>query len=77
MVRLCEPTYDRNLLINNNIQVHDWPFIDGGVPPPDILDDFLSLCEKRFTTLTLSKETLQSRQTTILDSTPVIVFQIN
>ncbi|KAI8825012.1 protein-tyrosine phosphatase-like protein [Fimicolochytrium jonesii] len=48
VVRLCEPTYDKTVLEANGIQVHDWPFKDGGIPPQNILHSFLSLCDERF-----------------------------
>ncbi|KAJ3042615.1 Protein tyrosine phosphatase type IVA 1 [Rhizophlyctis rosea] len=48
VVRLCEPTYDSVRLTSQGIGCHDWPFKDGGVPPPQILQSFLSLCDDRF-----------------------------
>jgi len=72
VVRLCEPTYDRNLLFQNGIDVHDWPYPDGGVPPPQILQEFLSLCEQKFQSLTLSKETISEKSVTPVEQTPVI-----
>jgi protein tyrosine phosphatase type 4A len=71
VVRLCEPTYDRNLLASNDIQVHDWPYADGKTPPPEIIYEFLGLCEKRFQNLTLSKEVIQEKTVTA-DASPVI-----
>ncbi|KAI8999790.1 dual specificity protein phosphatase CDC14B, partial [Gaertneriomyces semiglobifer] len=52
VVRLCEPTYEKGVLQAAGIQVHDWPFKDGGVPPSSILHAFLSLCDERFNGLT-------------------------
>ena len=34
--------------MQNGIQVHDWHFKDGGIPPDDTLDSFLKLCKERF-----------------------------
>lgn len=48
VVRLCEPTYDKSVLENADIKVHDWPFKDGGIPPSTILHNFLALCDERF-----------------------------
>jgi protein tyrosine phosphatase type 4A len=48
VVRVCEPTYDKNVFIANGIKVHDWAFKDGGIPPPEVLSSFLSLCAERF-----------------------------
>ncbi|KAJ3064558.1 Protein tyrosine phosphatase type IVA 2, partial [Quaeritorhiza haematococci] len=48
VVRVCEPTYPKVPLEDNGIQVHDWPFKDGGIPPNQIVLQFLGLCEERF-----------------------------
>jgi protein-tyrosine phosphatase len=48
VVRVCQPTYDKNYFIQNGIQVHDYYFKDGGTPPDDTLDSFLKLCRERF-----------------------------
>ncbi|KAJ3280296.1 Protein tyrosine phosphatase type IVA 1 [Borealophlyctis nickersoniae] len=48
VVRLCEPTYSAERLRERGIQVHDWAFKDGGVPPHQILQSFLALCDERF-----------------------------
>jgi len=47
VVRVCEPTYSTHLLNELNIQVHDWPFKDGGVPPQHVVRDWLALVEMR------------------------------
>ncbi|KAI9255099.1 protein-tyrosine phosphatase-like protein, partial [Phascolomyces articulosus] len=46
IVRCCEPTYSANRLIERNIDVIDLPFKDGGVPPPGVVREWLSLIEK-------------------------------
>ena len=48
VVRVCEPTYDKNIVAQNGIKVHDWPFKDGGIPPASTLQNFLTLCNERF-----------------------------
>ncbi|KAJ3005372.1 Protein tyrosine phosphatase type IVA 1 [Thoreauomyces humboldtii] len=55
VIRLCEPTYDARVLTDSNINVHDWPFKDGGIPPPALLSRFLALCEERFGGWTVPK----------------------
>jgi protein tyrosine phosphatase type 4A len=74
VVRLCNPTYDKKLLLNEGIQVHDWAFVDGGVPPAQILADYLSLCEQRFHSISLTKEQIQGRKIDIIESPPVIAI---
>ncbi|KAI8854214.1 protein-tyrosine phosphatase-like protein [Chytridium lagenaria] len=49
VVRVCEPTYDRTVMEQNGIRVHDWPFADGTIPPANIIMNFLNLCDERFT----------------------------
>lgn len=53
VVRVCEPTYNKNTLIENGIQVHDLPFKDGGIPSNDIILQFLALCDDTFGGLSL------------------------
>ena len=48
VVRVCKPTYDKELLTSNGVKVHDWAFKDGGIPPQETLSSFLSLCAERF-----------------------------
>ncbi|CEP20091.1 hypothetical protein [Parasitella parasitica] len=46
VVRCCQPTYSATRLTDRNIQVLDLPFKDGGVPPPQIVREWLQLVEK-------------------------------
>lgn len=48
VVRVCEPTYDKSYLVSRGIRVHDWAFTDGAIPPTNILQQFLALCDDRF-----------------------------
>ncbi|KAI8150034.1 tyrosine phosphatase type IVA 3-like protein [Fennellomyces sp. T-0311] len=45
VVRCCQPTYSANRLAEHNIDVIDLPFKDGGLPPPQIVREWLSLIE--------------------------------
>ncbi|KAJ3202091.1 Protein tyrosine phosphatase type IVA 3 [Dinochytrium kinnereticum] len=49
VVRVCEPTYDKSMMEENGIKVHDWPFADGTIPPNNVIMNFLQLCDDRFT----------------------------
>ncbi|KAI8967099.1 protein-tyrosine phosphatase-like protein [Mycotypha africana] len=46
VVRCCQPTYSANRLTDKNIQVLDLPFKDGGVPPAQVVREWLQLVEK-------------------------------
>ena len=72
VVRLCESTYDKKILIKNNINVHDWPFKDGSTPPSSIIQEFHALCQKRFNHLHLDKSVIQERKVTIVANPSVI-----
>ncbi|KAI7870328.1 protein-tyrosine phosphatase-like protein [Spinellus fusiger] len=58
VVRCCQPTYNASRLLDQNIQVVDLPFKDGGVPPPQVVREWLSLLEH-----TRDKETTDSKPT--------------
>jgi cell division cycle 14 len=42
---LNEPKYDKNVFIDNGIDHSDLFFIDGSVPPKNIVDEFLKISE--------------------------------
>ncbi|KAI8076954.1 protein-tyrosine phosphatase-like protein [Thamnidium elegans] len=46
VVRCCQPTYSASRLTERNIQVLDLPFKDGGVPPPQVVREWLQLVER-------------------------------
>ncbi|KAI9020256.1 protein-tyrosine phosphatase-like protein [Phycomyces nitens] len=46
VVRCCQPTYSVTRLQEHEIQVIDLPFKDGGVPPPQVVREWLSLVEQ-------------------------------
>lgn len=48
VVRVCEPTYKTEPLINESIDVLDWEFPDGHPPPKEIRDKWIQLVKKRF-----------------------------
>ncbi|XP_003746629.1 protein tyrosine phosphatase type IVA 2 [Galendromus occidentalis] len=48
VVRVCEPTYQTELLEKEDIKVHDMQFEDGSPPPPKIVEDWLQLIRNRF-----------------------------
>ncbi|VDK87765.1 unnamed protein product [Litomosoides sigmodontis] len=48
VVRVCEPTYAKAPLIVNGIDVLDWEFDDGSVPPPELITKWLSLAKESF-----------------------------
>ena len=48
VVRVCLPSYNKQLFLDQNINVHDWPFKDGGLPPQTLINQFLQLCDDRF-----------------------------
>ncbi|GJJ70315.1 protein tyrosine phosphatase type IVA [Entomortierella parvispora] len=49
VVRCCEPTYRAETLQAERIEVHDWPFRDGAVPPTPIIKNWLQLVDSRIT----------------------------
>lgn len=72
VVRLCDPIYSTSELLKSGIKVHELPFADGGLPPTDVIQTFLSLVEERFGVLTLSSRIIDERSVTILEGSPVI-----
>jgi len=48
LVRVCEPTYEKEHLQVNGIEVIDWEFVDGQPPPETIIDKWLNLVIEYF-----------------------------
>lgn len=48
VVRVCDPTYPKEVVERRGIRVHDWIFPDGEKPPEGIVNGWLGLVEERF-----------------------------
>eukprot|EP00158_Paraphelidium_tribonemae_P001613 Partr_v1_DN24612_c0_g1_i1_m59569 putative protein tyrosine phosphatase type IVA len=48
VVRVCGPSYSDLLLRAENIEIHDWQYEDGSVPPDHIIANWLNLVRDRF-----------------------------
>ncbi|KAH8552482.1 dual specificity protein phosphatase CDC14B [Umbelopsis sp. PMI_123] len=46
VVRCCEPTYPKEILEENGIQVHDWIYADGDQPPGHLVNSWLKLIRR-------------------------------
>lgn len=47
VVRICEPTYPREIVESSGIKVHDWVFPDGESPPNHVIESWMGLVDKR------------------------------
>jgi len=48
VVRVCQPTYDKDYLKRQGITVHDLYFNDGKTPPPEVINSWLSVVQHVF-----------------------------
>ncbi|KAJ2888611.1 hypothetical protein FB639_000516, partial [Coemansia asiatica] len=64
VVRVCEPTYDKERLVAHSVCVHDLPFKDGDVPPSSVIKKWLQLVSERIVTAK-QKQDEQPAPTTI------------
>ena len=47
IVRICEPTYPKEIVESSGIKVHDWVFPDGESPPSHIIEAWLALVDSQ------------------------------
>lgn len=57
VVRVCEPTYHADAMMNAGITCHDMEYPDGHSPPDEIIEQWLLLVESTFYNNTKSKTT--------------------
>ncbi|XP_057308759.1 protein tyrosine phosphatase type IVA 2-like [Hydractinia symbiolongicarpus] len=48
VIRVCEPTYNSELLTKEGINVVDWQFDDGAAPPKVVVQSWLEFLKSRF-----------------------------
>jgi protein tyrosine phosphatase type 4A len=60
VVRVCEPTYHADALLNAGITCHDMEYPDGHSPPPEIIEQWLQLVESTFYSSNHSNNTTNS-----------------
>lgn len=48
VVRVCEPTYKTERLLQDGIRVLDWAYDDGTAPPSEVIDQWFNLLKTRF-----------------------------
>uniref|UniRef100_A0A7E4W4J0 protein-tyrosine-phosphatase n=2 Tax=Panagrellus redivivus TaxID=6233 RepID=A0A7E4W4J0_PANRE len=48
VVRVCEPTYESNLLKEHGIDLKDWQFDDGAPPPRELIEKWIRLVKECF-----------------------------
>nr|KAG5688375.1 hypothetical protein BaRGS_010518 [Batillaria attramentaria] len=48
VVRVCDPTYSKEALESQGIDVLDWQFDDGSPPPQEVVSNWFNLLKSRF-----------------------------
>lgn len=48
VVRVCEATYEKDVLEKEGIKVWDWQFDDGSPPPARVVNEWFELIKRRF-----------------------------
>lgn len=48
VVRVCDPTYNKEKLENEGIHVLDWQFDDGSPPPAEVVGNWFNLLKTKF-----------------------------
>ncbi|KAK7092112.1 protein tyrosine phosphatase type IVA 2-like [Littorina saxatilis] len=48
VVRVCDPTYGKDKLEHEGIEVLDWQFDDGSPPPAEVVSNWFNLLKTRF-----------------------------
>mmetsp|Transcript_24620 Transcript_24620/g.64178 ORF Transcript_24620/g.64178 Transcript_24620/m.64178 type:complete len:167 (-) Transcript_24620:1550-2050(-) len=48
LVRVCDPSYETDVLTKAGIEVSDMPYPDGDPPPEDVVTQWLELCTQTF-----------------------------
>jgi protein tyrosine phosphatase type 4A len=48
VVRVCDPTYNEEILRSHGIDLKDWQFDDGSPPPKEVIDNWLKLVSDCF-----------------------------
>jgi protein tyrosine phosphatase type 4A len=48
VVRVCDPTYNEEILRSHGIDLKDWQFDDGSPPPKEVIDNWLKLVNDCF-----------------------------
>jgi len=73
IVRVCEPTYESQLLREHGIEVMDWQFSDGQVPPKEVIDKWLRLLKETFKGVKCSSECIAVHCVAGLGRAPLLV----
>lgn len=73
IVRICEPTYPREIVESAGIKVHDWVFPDGESPPVHVINSWLALVDSQKSKAPESVSTIAVHCVAGLGRAPVLV----